>query len=283
MADTPPAPNDSLGSLFDLFGWFYARAWPGIAALWAVIMLPAELVVVAVKLGAGLATPQAFAEAIKARDFAPALAFAAVQALFLAAVFVHAWAVTAFAEAVFRGSATPVADSLRLVASTVLAQLWSFVSVMARLLPCVFLAGIAAALCGRLVPVVSILIILATAIAAPYFLTRWLLVSAVVLFEGVSGSEALRRSVALTSRRLGLFALHFYAFNIVTVVGSLVMGLLIGLASVKAGFPNAGGAVAGAAGAMTFGPMAAALFVGMYRREIVAEKGTPWPAPAGPA
>jgi hypothetical protein len=272
MTDQPPVPDDSLSSLFAAAAGAYPRVWASAADLWAVTMLPADLIVIVVGKAMGLTTALDFAEAQRAGATGRVLLASVLKLLIIVPAFMlHFWSTLSLCDAALRGTERPVKDALAIVLSRLPAQLWTLAHMMARLLPLGFLAALAAGLIvvGRDSRVVTIGLGVLFAAVFLFYIVRWSMTPVVTLFEGISGGDAVRRSWAISGARPALFAWHFGVYYAVVLVCSSAGTWLTGKV-----FPEWSAALMGnAVNLLLTGPFSAAMIMGLYRRETARDAG----------
>lgn len=263
MIDEAPAPNDSLGSLFDCGAWLYPRVWIGFTLVFASTLLPAELISIVVARIMGLDGPEALAQAARAGAFGRIGVFFVMKILFFTALLFNHWSCLAVADEVARGGELTLVEALSRGLRRLPAQLWTVIGLSLRLSPLGFAGGLAVVLSLRDSPLTAVFAIAITAIPYVYFTLRWILSTAVVQFEGVSGGAALQRSSALTGPRFWLVSFQFAVYTLAGTVPALV----VTFASAKflpgwaAGLPGL------IFGALVVGPFTTGMFLALYRRE----------------
>lgn len=258
--------DDSLSPLLRAALRLFPRVWAAAAALWAVTILPGELVLVGVARSLGLMNPEDFAAASSSGGAWRVLVLSAAQvAIVFPLVMVHFWACIAVCDAVIAGGEPSPRAALSLVIARIPAQVWTFVHVFIRMLPLGVLAGSAAAAAYATeasVPAMAALGALVAAVTV-YFMFRWTLTPIVTLLEGLSGGEAVRRSRALSGRRYGLFAFQYGVYYAWVAGVSMLVVWLAGKAA-PAWFA---GLASGAINAVVIGPLGTGMFTALYRRE----------------
>lgn len=256
MTDEAPVPNDSLGSLFDFSAWLYPRVWAGFALVWAVTLLPGDLVMIAVNL--------VFGSADAAHPQGRTLIIAAARILVLVpAVILHGWVCIAMGDAVLRGGECSLLGASGRVLSRLPAQIWTVAHLAIRSLPFSLLAGVAAGFTFQNSPRTAVALVVLIAVPAAYCVMHWMLAPIVTLLEGLSGGAALRRSWELSGVRFWRFAFQF----IVYYAAALVPAAVIGALAAKLLPASSAGLLGNAVNGLLITPFSVGLFLALYRRE----------------
>ncbi len=264
MTDHAPAPNDAFSSLFDVAGWLYPRVWASYAAVWAMTLLPGDLLSIGFAWALGLSSPADVAAAAQAGEGAKILlvSFGKV-AIFLPAVLIHGWATMLVSDAAYHGVEKTPGEALGQVLTRLFALLWTLGGMMIRILPLTLAAGVVGGLTVRDSPLTAAACALLAGIPLIYFTTRWMFSSAVTLFEGVSGGAALRRSSDLVGQRFWRNALQFLVYNVLVMTPAFILGFVV--AKVVPAWSAR--VIATGVSSLTIAPFSMGLFMALYWRE----------------
>lgn len=264
MTDHAPAPNDAFSSLFDVAGWLYPRVWASYAAVWAMTLLPGDLLSIAFSWALGMSAPADVAAAAQAGETLKILlaSFGKVV-IFLPAVLIHGWATMLVSDAAYHGVEKTPGEALGQVLSRLFALLWTMAHMMARIMPLMFAAGVVGGLTMRDSPLTAAACALLAGAPLLYFTTRWMFSSTVTLFEGVSGGAALRRSSELVGRSFWRSAAQFFVYNVLVMTPAFLLGFVVA----KLVPAWSARLLATGVSSLTIAPFSMGLFMAMYWRE----------------
>lgn len=252
MIDEPPALDDSWSSLLRLAAWIYRRGFTSFVVIWAVLLLPFDLIAAV------------YRQSLPRGALMPLLP---EICLMLPSVF-YGVVATAVAAAVLENSATPARDAFSLALRRTPAMVWTDGLMLLRVALLMLPLGIIGGMTAKLHGFMPVLVIAAAAVSVAYLLVRWALATAVVLFDSVSGGDALRLAGRLAGRRFWLLTINLIASLLpgIAVAVIFVWGFAWALSSVGAPswfFELLSLSVSG----VTAAPFMCAIYLALYRRE----------------
>lgn len=257
--------DESLARLFGEGARVYPRGWPSWLLAWLLFIAPLDVVMLLLWSATGGEAPGALAASGR---ILLGLALLAAQWLEGLLISLHGVFIQAVAGAAADESGSPLSEGLSRFIARLPAIAWTFLLVVVPVGFVAALGGLAAAVLAADNRAAAVLVVAVVGLVLLYFGSRWSLATMVVLFEGLSGVPALRRSSELVRRRFGLYFAHWGVVMALTVAPVMLLGF-VGESATAAGRLPAplARSLMTVFSALTVGPFGAAMFLALYRRE----------------